>query len=61
MVILNFLAYAYIISLILFVLFVLVFYIFEKKIDGSKPIKKWWRKHVVGLDPEDEYWKNLKR
>jgi len=37
------------ISLVLF--FVLGGYI-EKNFDESHRVKKWWRKHLVGLDPE---------
>jgi hypothetical protein len=37
------------ISLVLF--FVVGGYI-EKNFDESHRVKKWWRKHLVGLDPE---------
>lgn len=25
-----------------------------EKMDDSSPLKKWWRKNVVSLDPDDE-------
>lgn len=38
------------ISLLLLLIF-LNWYI-EKKYDESHPIMKWWRLHVIGLDPD---------
>jgi hypothetical protein len=32
--------------------FMVVALIVEKNFDESHPVKIWWRKHVIGLDPE---------
>lgn len=29
-------------------------FLIEKKYDESHPVKKWWRKHIVGLDPNQK-------
>lgn len=37
-----------------FILMVLLFtlgVIIERKFNESHPVKKWWRKHIIGLDP----------
>jgi hypothetical protein len=33
--------------------------IIERKVDESHPIKKWWRKHILAPDPDDNNWKNF--
>jgi hypothetical protein len=33
--------------------------IIEKSFEETHPIKKWWRKHLVAPDPEDNNWKNI--
>lgn len=37
-------------------------YFIENKVDEEKPLKKWWRKNIVGIDSgeEEEFWKNFK-
>lgn len=37
-----------------FILMVLLFtlgVIIERNLKESHPVKKWWRKHIIGLDP----------
>lgn len=37
-----------------FILMVLLFtlgVIIERNFNESHPVKKWWRKHIIGLDP----------
>ena len=47
--------FAYIwIGLLLFTtVFFLVAGLIEKNYHESHPVKKWWRKHVVGIDPDE--------
>ena len=33
--------------------------IIERKFNESHPIKKWWRKHILAPDPDDNNWKNF--
>jgi hypothetical protein len=53
------------VGLVWFVLFLIsaLFFIvgifIEKNLSEEHPIMKWWRKHIVSPDPEDENWKNL--
>jgi hypothetical protein len=46
-------AYIYFFLLGFTALFILVAGIIEKNLDESNPIKKWWRRNVIGTDPED--------
>ena len=45
-------AYLWILGLVLMTAFMVVALIVEKNFDESHPVKIWWRKHVIGLDPE---------
>lgn len=47
------LAYIWLGCLILSALFILVAGIVEKNFDEEHPVKKWWRKHVIGIAPND--------
>jgi hypothetical protein len=53
--ILQVLAWFYLISIGIFVLFLPIAYYMENKVSDDKPIKKWWRKHIVGLDEEEHF------
>lgn len=46
-------AYIWIGLLILSVLFFVVAGVVEKNISEEHPFKKWWRKHVIGIAPND--------
>lgn len=46
-------AYIWIAFLLLSVLFVLVAGIVEKNFSEEHPVKKWWRKNVIGIAPKD--------
>lgn len=60
--ILQVLAWFYLISIGIFVFFLPIAYYMENKVSDDKPIKKWWRKHIVGLDEEEErFWKNFNK
>jgi hypothetical protein len=48
------LAYIWVICLILSVLFIIVAGVVEKNFDESHPVKIWWRKHVIGIAPNDK-------
>jgi hypothetical protein len=40
-----------------FILMVLLFtlgVIIERNFKESHPVKKWWRKHIIGLDPNQK-------
>jgi len=47
-------AYMWIIGLLLTTLFIVVAIIVEKNFDESHPIMKWWRRNVIGADPQDK-------
>jgi hypothetical protein len=47
-------AYMWIIGLLLTTLFIVVAIIVEKNFDESHPIMKWWRRNVIGPDPQDK-------
>jgi len=47
------LAYLYLLCLISTATFIIVAIIVEKIFDESHPVKKWWRKHVIGIYPDD--------
>ncbi len=49
----DYLIYLYLISVAITFCFLICFYFIEKYFDESHPIMKWWRKHVVGLNPEN--------
>lgn len=42
----------------LFVIFFIAGVLIEKKLSEEHPIMKWWRKHIMAPDPEDN-WKNI--
>jgi hypothetical protein len=45
---------------IFFVGFIIGYFI-ENKVADDKPLKKWWRRNMVGEDPgEEDFWKNFK-
>ena len=47
-------AYIYFILLAVSAVFFLVGVIIERNFDESHPVKKWWRRNVVGWDPEQK-------
>ena len=54
-------AYIFVGALIVCCLFLIAGIIIENNLDESNPVMKWWRKHIVGLDPEDsDYLKKYK-
>ena len=50
-------AYIWIIMMILMVVFLVVAGIVEKNFDETHPVKKWWRRNVIGFYPEDSKYK----
>jgi hypothetical protein len=42
----------------LFVIFFTVGVLIENNLSEEHPIMKWWRKHIMAPDPEDN-WKNI--
>lgn len=46
--------YLYVTLAVIFILGILVAYIIEGYVPESHPVMKWWRKHVVGVDPEQK-------
>ena len=46
-------AYIWVTCLVMFSLFLFVAGVIEKNYDESHPVKKWWRKHVIGIAPND--------
>lgn len=47
-------AYIWVLLLFIFTLFLLVAGVIEKKYPEEHPVKKWWRKNVVGIAPSDK-------
>ena len=47
------LGYLWILFLVLTTVFLLSASIIEKNFDESHPVKKWWRRNVIGIYPED--------
>ena len=47
------LAYLWVIFLSLTVLFIIAAGVIEKNFSEEHPVKKWWRKHVIGIAPND--------
>lgn len=44
----------------IFIIGLIFGYYVENKVTDDKPLKKWWRKHIVGKDPgEEHFWKNF--
>ena len=43
--------------MILMVVFLVVAGIVEKNFDETHPVKKWWRRNVIGFYPEDSNYK----
>ena len=31
----------------------------EKNLTDNNPIKKWWRRNIIDIDPYDDDWKNF--
>lgn len=46
--------YIYLGCLFFFGICLIIGVFIEKNYDESHPVKKWWRKHVIGLDPEQK-------
>lgn len=46
--------YIYLTLMILFILFILIGYIIEGYLPETHPVMKWWRRNIVGLDPEQK-------
>ncbi len=46
-------AYIWLVMLFLTVLFIVVAAIVEKNFDEEHPVKKWWRRNVIGVAPND--------
>lgn len=42
------------ICIILTTSFIFSFYFIEKYVDESHPLMKWWRKHIVGINPHSD-------
>ncbi len=47
-------AYVWILFLLLTTLFIVVAGVVEKNYDECHPVKKWWRRNVIGWDPEQK-------
>lgn len=47
------LAYLWIGFMLLSVLFIIIAGIVEKNFSEEHQVKKWWRKHVIGIAPND--------
>ena len=45
-------AYVWILFLLLTTLFIVVAGVVEKNYDECHPVKKWWRRNVIGWDSE---------
>ncbi len=59
---LKFFAYTWFFFMLLTLVGILVGYYVENKVDDNKPLKKWWRKHIVGEDSgEEHFWKNFNK
>jgi hypothetical protein len=43
--------------IILTALFLVIAGIVEKNFDETHPVKKWWRRNVIGFYPEDSKYK----
>jgi hypothetical protein len=41
----------YFICLFLTTLFIISFHLIENFLDEGHPLMKWWRKHIVGINP----------
>lgn len=59
MAILKMLLWVWFVLIIISGIFFFVGVIIEKNFDESHPIKKWWRRHFVAPDPDDNNWKNF--
>jgi hypothetical protein len=46
-------AYLYLFLLASTATFVIVAIIIEYNFDEEHPVKIWWRKHCIGIDPDD--------
>lgn len=46
-------AYIYLIMFFSTALFFIIAGLVEKNIPEDKPFKKWWRKHIIGIAPND--------
>jgi hypothetical protein len=50
-------AYVWVGMIILTALFLVIAGIVEKNFDETHPVKKWWRRNVIGFYPEDSKYK----
>ena len=50
-------AYVWVGMIILSALFLVIAGIVEKNFDETHPVKKWWRRNVIGFYPEDSKYK----
>jgi hypothetical protein len=50
-------AYIWVGMIILTALFLVIAGIVEKNFDETHPVKKWWRRNVIGFYPEDSKYK----
>lgn len=48
------LAYIWLFLIISTTLFIIIAGIFENNLEESHPMKKWWIKHIIDLDPYDK-------
>jgi len=46
-------AYIWIAMLIMTVLFIILAGVIEKNFSEEHPVKKWWRRHIIGVAPND--------
>ncbi len=45
--------------LVIWAIFIILGVFIENNVDEKHPIKKWWRKHILAPDPDDNDWKNF--
>jgi hypothetical protein len=50
-------AYVWVGMIILTAVFLVIAGIVEKNFDETHPVKKWWRRNVIGFYPEDSKYK----
>lgn len=60
MAILKFLGWVWILMLVISVIGFLFGIYVENYVSDDNPVKKWWRKNIVDVDPDDKNpWKNF--
>ena len=50
----EWMAFIYLFLLSFTAIFIIVAIIVENNVSEDKPFKKWWRKHIIGIYPEDK-------